>query len=305
MYQHTIANSIEFTGVGVHTGALSHVRVLPSDTEGIVFKRVDLPESPFIKADYTNILKTDYATTIGIGNATISTIEHMLAAFYATGVDNAIVEVNAPEVPVLDGSSADIVKAIERVGLRRLNAKRRFIRIKKAIRIDDGDRFVCILPFRKREADELLTIEYTMDFNHRSLDRQTCYLNLTKESFKAEVMEARTFGFLKDVEMLRKHGLARGGTLDNAVVIDENLIMNDGGLRYPDEFVRHKVLDLVGDISLAGYPLIGRVKAYKSGHGLNAKLATAIAATPANWEYVELRDDNSIIHPPPAAVVNA
>lgn len=289
MFQRTLNKAVKFSGIGVHTGELVEVEILPTETStGISFERGDLKGSPTIKALAENVVATDFATTIGIDDCRISTIEHLMAAFYCLGVDNAHVIVGGPEMPILDGSSALLVEMIEEAGLKTQNASREYLLVKKPIRVKDGERFVYLLPFRSRSEEQTLTIECTMDFTHPSLDRQSYSIDVTADTFKEEIMRARTYGFLKDVEMLRKNGFAKGGSLDNAIVLGEGYIMNEEGLRFPDEFVRHKVLDLIGDISMAGRPIIGRVKAFLSGHGLNHSLVKEILKSTDSVEVVEL-----------------
>ena len=289
MFQRTLNKAIEFSGVGVHTGELVEVKILPADASvGISFERGDLKGSPIIKALAENVVATDFATTIGIGDCRVSTIEHLMAAFYCLGVDNAHVIVHGPEMPILDGSSAPLLEMIEEAGLKNQNASKEYLLVKKPVRVKDGDRFVYLLPFRNRREGQTLTIECTMDFTHPSLDRQSYSIDVTADSFKEEIMRARTYGFLKDVEMLRRNGLAKGGSLDNAIVLGEGYIMNEEGLRFPDEFVRHKVLDLIGDISMAGRPIIGRIKAFLSGHGLNHMLVKEILKSTDSVEVVEM-----------------
>jgi UDP-3-O-[3-hydroxymyristoyl] N-acetylglucosamine deacetylase len=287
MYQKTIKNKIEFSGVGLHTGANSRVVVLPTEADtGICFVRKDLPGTSPIRAGVSSVVATSYATTLGSADATVSTVEHLLAAFYALGVDNASVEVEGPEIPVLDGSAAPFVEMIREAGLKTLESPKRYMVIKKPIKVSDGDRFIHLIPSR----DEEFSIDYTIDFPHPYLQEQSFSMSFSSSSsdiFSREVAGARTFGFLREVKLLRANGLAKGGSLDNAVVVGDMDILNEGGLRYPDEFVRHKVLDFIGDLSLIGVPLIGRIKAHRAGHSLNYKLAQKVLKNPGRWEMVD------------------
>jgi len=282
MKQQTIKNIIEFSGVGLHTGCQVRGRIMPSCADtGITFFRRDLQGAPAIRATSSNVISTSYATTLGARGATVSTIEHIMAAFYGMGVDNAIVEIDGPEVPILDGSSVEFVSMIESSGLATLSAPRRYIVIKKPIKVIEDDKYIFLLPTEEAE----LSINYSIDFSHPFLSKQSFSRLFTKDVFRKELGSARTFGFLKDVEMLRANGLAKGGSLENAIVISDTEILNEGGLRYPDEFVRHKVLDLMGDIALVGAPIRGKIIAYRSGHALNHKLSQEIWRKPGSWEF--------------------
>ncbi|MCK5237039.1 MAG: UDP-3-O-acyl-N-acetylglucosamine deacetylase [Deltaproteobacteria bacterium] len=295
MHQTTIDKIIGFSGIGLHTGDFVKCKMIPSCADsGIRFVRTDLPGRPQIKANSKHVVSTSYATTIGRKGVTISTVEHLMSAFVGLGVDNVTVEINGGEVPALDGSAAGFVELIEDAGIKRLDAVRKYILIKKPVKVRDGDRFVNILPLH--ENAELLstpkfTIDYTMDFTHPYLDNQAFSLTVTKDSFKKGVASARTYGFLKDVEMLRANGLARGGSLDNAIVVGDNEILNEDGLRYDNEFVRHKVLDVIGDLSLIGYPIIGRIQAHRSGHDLNQALVAKTLKSLKCWEVIDMTEE--------------
>jgi len=280
--QQTVREIIRFSGVGLHTGSHVNVRVCPADDDtGIVFIRKDIPGCLPIKAEALNVVATTYATTLGFEKGvTVSTVEHLLAAFYGLGVDNAIVELDGPEVPILDGSASSFIEMIEDAGLKELDCPRRRLVIKKPVKVSDGEKFAILLPSEGTD----LRIDYTIDFSHPFLSRQSFATLFGRDAFKSEVGSARTFGFLKDVEMLKANGLARGGSLDNAIVISDTEILNEGGLRYPDEFVRHKVLDMMGDLSLIGAPVSGHLIAHRSGHALNHKLVRSVLKTPGAWE---------------------
>lgn len=293
MYQKTLNSAVEFSGIGLHTGRPVKARVLPSagDT-GISFIRKDIPDSPVIKVESANVTATSYATTLGVNGVTVSTVEHILSAFYALGVDNAVVEVFGPEIPIMDGSAGLIADMLEAVGLRSQNSPKKYLLVKKPIKITEGGKYIHLLPPRQ-EGEFNLTIDYTIDFAHPYLDRQSFKTTLTPEVFKKELRQARTFGFLRDVEMLKTSGLAIGGSLDNAVVIGETSILNEGGLRFEDEFVRHKVVDLIGDISLAGLPIIGKIKAFRSGHSLNQELVSKLLKSRGAWKVVERIEEDA------------
>jgi len=281
MKQRTIKKEIAFSGVGLHSGRDVLVRLLPAgDDNGIRFVRTDLPGRPSVKALWSNVVDTNYATTLGEGGVTVATVEHILAALYGLGVDNADVEVHGSEIPILDGSAGEFVRKIEAVGLRRLSAGRRFIVVKRPIKVSSGEKYLMLLPSKEPG----LRIDYSIDFDHSLLSKQSFRTHCTREAFIEEIGSARTFGFLSDIEMLRANGLAMGGSLSNAVVVGESHILNEDGLRYPDEFVRHKTLDLIGDLSLAGARVRGLVVAHRSGHALNHRLLQKIGRHRSRWE---------------------
>ncbi len=280
--QTTVNKVIEFGGRGLHTGSSVRVRILPSEeNSGICFVRKDLKGAPVIPATVENVVDTCYATTIGVGSARVATVEHLMAAFYALGVDNAVVEVWGPELPILDGSAGMFVEFIERAGTRRQNAPRKIVVVTRPVRIKEGGRFVALLP---PEGYGGLKIDYRMDFYYSYLESQSISIRLTPMEFKKSLSRAKTFGFLNDVEMLRENGLARGGGLDNAIVIGEENIINREIMRYEDEFVRHKVLDLIGDLALLGIRLCARVEGYRAGHYLNYRLAKKFLKKRDCWE---------------------
>lgn len=282
--QHTIKDIIGFSGVGLHTGRDVNVRIIPSGEDtGITFLRKDIPNSPAIRAVASNVVATSYATTIGAKGVTVSTIEHLMAALYGLGVDNAVVELDGPEVPVMDGSASHFIEAIEGVGLMAQASPRRHLVIKRPVKVEDRDKYVLFLPSEEAE----FTIDYSIDFSHPMLSKQTFTRLFSTDVFKEEIAGARTFGFLRDIETLKANGLAKGGSLDNAIVIGDSDILNEDGLRYPDEFVRHKALDLMGDISLIGAPVIGHLIAHRSGHSLNHRLVQEILRKPARWEFTD------------------
>ncbi|MCD6296079.1 MAG: UDP-3-O-acyl-N-acetylglucosamine deacetylase, partial [Deltaproteobacteria bacterium] len=262
--QRTLKDQVECTGIGLHSGERVHlnIRPAPSDT-GIKFVRTDLHGHPMVKARFDNVYSTTLATTIGCNGCRVATIEHLMAAFFGLGIDNAVVELDGPEVPIMDGSTAPFIFLIKSAGIREQKSPKQFIVIKKPFKVDDGNRSVHIYPSKE------LKITYTIDFEHPLLRNQKYELRFSGRDFVREISRARTFGFLKDVQTLKENGLAKGGSLDNAVVIDDFRIINEDGLRFEDEFVRHKILDFIGDLSIVGSPVIGHFVVEKSGHFLN------------------------------------
>jgi UDP-3-O-[3-hydroxymyristoyl] N-acetylglucosamine deacetylase len=281
--QRTLKNSIRATGVGLHTGKkiLMTLRPAPVDT-GIVFVRSDLPAAPYIRAHAENVGDTVLGTTLVKERVRVSTVEHLLSAFAGLGIDNAMVEVSAPEVPIMDGSAGPFVFLLQSAGIEEQRAAKRFIRIKRPMRVDDGDKWAEFHPF------DGFKVNFEIEFNHPIFKRrsQRASMDFSTTSFLKEVSRARTFGFMRDLEMLRSRNLALGGSLDNAIVLDDFRVLNEDGLRYEDEFVKHKILDAIGDLYLLGHGLIGEFSGYKSGHALNNKLLRALLADPATWEEV-------------------
>lgn len=285
--QRTIRKSVECTGIGLHTGKKVNLRVNPAPPDhGIVFVRVDLPGKIHIKAVMENVIDTNLATTIGKDGAVISTIEHLMATFAGLGIDNALVELDSPEVPIMDGSAAPFVYLLKTAGTQKQKKFKKFIVIKKPFRVVDGDKAVAFLPSSELE------IFYTIDFDHPLLSDQVYVMEFSDTVFEREISRARTFGFLKDVETLQRNGFARGGSLDNAVVIDDFRVLNEEGLRFPDECVRHKILDSIGDLSLLGYPMISHFVAHKSGHTLNHRLIKKLQNSVKGWKLVEISAKN-------------
>lgn len=278
MTQRTIAEKATCAGIGLHSGAVAHVALYPARPgSGIVFVRTDLPGAPEIPARRSALASTRLATTLGRGEATVGTVEHLLAAVAALGIDNLRVEVDGPEVPVMDGSAAPFVALLREAGSFDQRVARRVIRVRRPLAVRDGDRAIRIAPASR------LSVAYAVDFPHPAIGKQSIDLTIDGSSFERELARARTFGFLHEVEALWRSGLARGGNLDNTVVLDERRVVNAGGLRFPDEFVRHKALDLVGDLALLGMPLLARVEVERGGHALHQQLVERILATPEAW----------------------
>ena len=282
MYQRTIAEKISCTGIGLHSGEPVQLTLSPARAgSGIVFVRTDLPIPVEIPARPDCVTATQYATTLGRGRATVGTVEHLLAAVYSLGVDNLRVEVEGPEVPVMDGSSASFVFLLRSAGIFDQPAPRARLRVQRPLEIRDGERSIRIEPARE------LRISYAIDYLHPAIGRQTLTdIAVNGESFEREICRARTFGFLHEVQTLWKLGLARGGNLDNTVVLDEERVLNRDGVRFPDEFVRHKVLDLIGDLALLGMPLEGHVHVERGGHALHQRLLSELLASQRAWRVV-------------------
>ena len=283
--QKTLKTSIHCTGTGLHSGTKVSMTLHPAAPgTGIVFRRTDFyGRGAEIVADWQHVVDTRLCTALGNGaNIRVGTVEHLMAAFYGCEIDNAVVEINGAELPIMDGSAQPFVFLVECAGIVEQEAPRRAIEILSRVAIDDGKRSVSLEP-----ADGF-SIEFEIDFDNAFLSRQTCRLPLDPASFRQEVSRARTFGFEHEVARLREVGLARGGSLDNAVVIGADRILNADGLRYQDEFVRHKVLDCVGDLYLAGASIIGHVRCVRSGHRLNNQMLRTLFAQPDAWRYVEM-----------------
>ncbi len=289
--QRTLKNVIRATGVGLHTGEKVYLtlRPAPADT-GIVFRRVDLPEPVEIPAIAANVGDTRLSTTLEKDGVRISTVEHLLSAFAGLGIDNAYVDVSAPEVPIMDGSAGPFVFLIQSAGVEEQNRPKKFIRILERVEVRDGDKYARFEPF------EGFKVSFGIDFDHPVFteDTQFASIDFSSTSFVKEVSRARTFGFLREIEMLRARNLALGGSMDNAIVVDDYRVLNEDGLRYEDEFVKHKILDAIGDLYLLGHSLIGAFYGYKSGHALNNKLLNKLVATPSAWEEVVFDDEDAL-----------
>ncbi|MFT7404244.1 UDP-3-O-acyl-N-acetylglucosamine deacetylase [Zhongshania sp.] len=299
--QRTLRNTIRATGIGLHTGEKVYLTLKPAPVDsGVIFRRTDLNPVVEIHARAENVGDTTLSTTLMNGDVRVSTVEHLLSAMAGLGIDNAYVEVSSSEVPIMDGSAGPFVFLIQSAGIEEQNAPKKFIRIKRPVTVKDGDKVASFLPF------DGFKVSFTIDFDHPVFKDRTGHaeLDFSSTSFVKEVSRARTFGFMHEIEYLRSKGLAQGGSVDNAIVVDEYRILNEEGLRYEDEFVKHKVLDAIGDLYLLGTSLIGEFRAYKSGHGLNnASLRALIKDTDA-WEWVTFEDpaDAPISYMAPAAV---
>ena len=285
--QRTLKNVIRATGIGLHSGEKVYLTLRPAAIDtGIVFRRVDLSEPVEIKAVPDNVGETTLSTTLIKDGVRISTVEHLLSALAGLGIDNAYIDLNTAEVPIMDGSAGPFVFLIQSAGIEEQNAAKKFIRIKRSVTVEDGDKWVRFEPF------DGFKVAFSIEFDHpvfKGRD-QSAEIDFSTTSFVKEVSRARTFGFMNQIEMLRMNNLALGGSLDNAVVVDDYRILNEDGLRYEDEFVKHKILDAIGDLYLLGHSLIGAFYGYKSGHALNNKLLRALLANESAWEVVTFDD---------------
>ncbi|HTY68214.1 MAG TPA: UDP-3-O-acyl-N-acetylglucosamine deacetylase [Alphaproteobacteria bacterium] len=291
--QKTLKTSIGCTGIGLHSGARVSMTIHPaSPGAGIVFRRTDLRgAAALVPATWQNVIDTQLCTAIGNGQgARIGTIEHLMAALYGCEIDNALIDIDGPEVPVMDGSAAPFVFLIECAGSVDQAAVRRGIEVRREISVVEDDCRMTLAPPARGGG---LALDFEIDFGTTAVSRQTCQLAVAPEVFKSNLARARTFGFAHDIDRLQAAGLARGGSLENAIVISGDRILNDDGLRFEDEFVRHKMLDCVGDLYLAGAPVLGRVIASRSGHRHNNRLLHALFATPDAFRYVELVESSA------------
>ncbi|MGH1469776.1 MAG: UDP-3-O-acyl-N-acetylglucosamine deacetylase [Cellvibrionaceae bacterium] len=288
--QRTLKNEIRATGVGLHTGQKVLLVLKPANADtGIVFRRVDLDPVVEIQATAANVGDTTLSTSLLSGDVRVSTVEHLLSALAGLGIDNVIVDVNASEVPIMDGSAGPFVFLIQSAGIVEQNAHKKFIRIKKPVTVEEGDKKASFLPF------DGFKVSFSIDFDHPVFrDRvNEATVDFSSTSFVKEVSRARTFGFMHEFEYLRSKGLAKGASPDNAIAVDEFRILNEDGLRYKDEFVKHKVLDAIGDLYLLGNSLIGEFKAHKSGHALNNKSLRKLIEQEDAWEVVTFDDENA------------
>ena len=276
MFQSTIAKEASAHGVGLHTGVFGHVRLLPAPADtGIVFRRSDL-DGFHIEAQGRNVARVSYATSLMKQGVLLSTTEHLLAAIYSCGIDNVFIEIDAIEIPILDGSAEPFMQMLEHAGVRKLRRKRRYLKVLKSLEVEEGDRRIGIYP-----ADEFRVRCY-VDFPHPLVGQQEVEMVVSPETFRHLLARARTFCFERDIEPLRSMGLIRGGSLENAIVLTNDGVMN-GPLRFPDEFGRHKALDLIGDLALTGLPLLARVEAHKAGHALHTQLVSRLLGDPSLW----------------------
>jgi UDP-3-O-[3-hydroxymyristoyl] N-acetylglucosamine deacetylase len=279
--QRTLKSEVSLEGIGLHSGNMIQLKLKPaSPNRGVVFVRTDLENTPEISAHYKNIVSTQLATTLGCGKASISTVEHVMAALQGLGIDNVIVEVNGPEVPIMDGSSAVFCKAIEAVGVESQCQVRPYLALRKKVELKIAEKWAVAEPASRLE------IHASIEWDHPSIGYQEFHYQEGKTPFE-ELARARTFGFVREVEALKKMGLARGASLANAVALDHALVLNPEGLRFPDEFVRHKVLDALGDFKLAGIPIHAYVRLHRAGHDLHSQLLTEIFKNPDNFEIID------------------
>jgi len=290
--QRTLKSLTKAVGVGLHSGQRVELTLRPAAPDsGIVFRRVDLADAPEIRVSPQAVTETRLASTLSAGGAKVHTVEHLMSACAGLGVDNMYVDITAEEVPILDGSAASFVFLLQNAGIVMQNAARRFVRIKSAVEVRDGTgaqaKWARLLPYNGYK------LGFEIDFNHPAVDStgQRVEFDLGAGNYAKDIARARTFGFTKDVEMMRANGLAMGGGMDNAIVMDDYKVLNAGGLRYDDEFVKHKILDAMGDLYLLGHPLLAHYEARRSGHALNNVLLRALLDQPAAWEMVSFEDE--------------
>ncbi|MCG8673094.1 MAG: UDP-3-O-acyl-N-acetylglucosamine deacetylase [Pseudomonadales bacterium] len=288
--QRTLKNTIRATGIGLHTGEKVYLTLRPAPVDtGIVFCRTDLDPVVEIKAKAGNVGDTTLSTALVNGDVKVSTVEHLLSAMAGLGIDNAYVDLSAGEVPIMDGSAGPFVFLLQSAGIEEQNALKKFIRIKRKVTVKDDDKTATFLPF------DGFKVGFTIEFDHPVFKGRTqaASVDFSSTSFVREVSRARTFGFMRDIEYLRANNLALGGSVDNAIVVDDYRILNEDGLRYEDEFVKHKVLDAIGDLYLLGNSLIGEFQGHKSGHALNNALLRELLAQEDAWEIVTFEDESS------------
>ncbi len=279
--QRTIAKKVSVTGIGIHSGKKVTLTLHPAAADfGIQFRRVDILNAPILKASAETVGATENNTTIGAGANSVHTVEHLLSAFYGFGIDNVFCEIDGPEVPIMDGSGASFVFLLKETGIVTLNKSKKFLIVLEKIRVEVDDKWAEIEPSSK------LIIDSTIVFAHPSIKSQNKIFEFSCENYISEIGRARTFGLLKDVDALKRKGLIKGGSLDNAIVLDDYRVVNPEGLRFADEFVRHKILDTIGDISLLGYEIAGKITTFKSGHNLHNLLCRKLLATPSAYEIV-------------------
>ena len=291
-YQNTLNNSLTFSGITLHKGIISNIQIKPSQEDtGISFIRTDAKNNNIIKAHYLNVSETNLCTKLSNNNGiSISTVEHLMAAFIGFGIDNALVEVDGPELPILDGSSAPFVNAFKRTGIKTLNQKRKVINVLKKVSIIEKDRFITLEP------NNFLSVNMEINHDCKLINSQSFSFDLQGSLFEDQLMSARTYGFKEHASMLIKKGLALGASENNALVFNGDTVLNNDGLRYFNEPVRHKILDCLGDFFMAGYRINGKINAYKSGHELNNKLIHALFTENENWELKTIDSENNINH---------
>lgn len=281
LYQRTIAKKVEVTGIGIHSGKKVTLTLHPAEADfGIQFRRTDIPGAELLKATAQTVGATENNTTIGEGRNSVHTVEHLLSVFYGLGINNVYCEIDGPEVPIMDGSGASFVFLLKETGISTLNKSKKFLVVLEPVKVEVGDKWAMIEPASK------LVIESTIVFTHPIIKTQKKTFEFSCENYINEISRARTFGMLRDVDMLKRKGLAKGGSLDNAIVLDDFKVINNDGLRFGDEFIRHKILDTIGDISLLGYEIAGKITTFKSGHNLHNLLCRKLLETPKAFQVV-------------------
>ncbi len=285
-HQRTVLQSVSCSGIGVHSGKTVNLTIKSApENHGIRFVRTDLPGKPGVTAHFNNVVDTSLATVIGSEGCIVSTIEHLMASFSGLSIDNAIVEVDAYELPIMDGSAAPFTSLIKSAGIQDQDDPRHFFIFKEAIELSENGKSVRIRP------SDRFSITYTIEYDHPLIGKQTLSIEIDENAFEKEICSARTFGFFHEVELMKRYGLARGGSLDNAVVIDKEGVLNEGGLRFEDEFTRHKILDCIGDFSLLGMPILGSIDVKKSGHAFNHAFLEKVFAEKRSWETCQIGSD--------------
>ena len=283
--QRTVAEEISCTGIGLHSGKKINLTIKPAPpNSGISFERIDISPGCRVKASFDNVVDTNMATTIGFNGYSVSTVEHIMAAFFGMGIDNALVQIDGGEIPIMDGSSAPFIFLLKNAGVTIQNSHKRFLLVKKSVKVKDGNRSVQLNPSNE------LKITYKIDFDHPLIKDQSYEISFSKSNFVDEISRARTFGFLRDVQTLRNNGLAKGGSVDNAIVVDDFRVLIEDGLRYKNEFVRHKLLDFIGDLAILRCVPIGHFVVERSGHSMNQKLLRLFMAQEKSWEVVRFKN---------------
>ena len=287
-YQKTILKEVAFSGVGLHSGLKTEVKILPAaENYGIIFKRTDLGMNNIIKANFENVSSATLCTTLqNKFNVTVSTVEHLLAALYITGIDNALIEIGNREVPIMDGSSKEFVETIFRTGLKKQNAKRKFLKVTKNFKLQEGEKKISIEP-----NNEGFKVDFQLVYSNKVIGIQNNQINFSDTDL-THVYTSRTFCLFEDIEKIKKKGLAKGGTLENAVVVKDNKILNTEGLRNEKEFVNHKILDCIGDLYLTGYKIIGKIKCSQGGHKLTNQLLRKVFKNNENYSIIEIKEKN-------------
>lgn len=291
IYQRTLAKDVKVTGIGLHSGKKVTLKLIPAEADfGIQFVRVDLANSSRMKANALTVGTTENATTLGSGVEAIHTVEHLLGTLYGLGIDNCLIEIDGPEVPIMDGSGASFVFLLKEAGIKNLNKSKKFLVILDTVRVEKDGKWAQFEPHHN------LLIDSTIVFAHPIIKTQRFDFEFSCETFIQDISRARTFGFARDVDMLKRKGLIKGGSLDNAIVLDDYKVMNPEGLRFANEFVRHKILDTIGDVSLLGHELAGKITTYKSGHNLHNLLCRKLLETPSAYEIVSASALKADVH---------
>ena len=290
LFQKTISKQIEFTGIGLHSGLESAVKIIPAaENYGIVFKRTDLNQNNFIKANFSNVSSARLCTTIqNKFNVSVSTVEHLLAALYMTGIDNALIEINASEVPIMDGSSKEFVTTILKIGVKKQNIKRKYLKILKKFQIQENEKFISIEPNKNS-----FNVDFQLVYSNNVIGKQRNQIDFSNKDL-TNVYTSRTFCLFEDVEKIKKIGLAKGGSLDNAIVVKDNEILNSTGLRNSKEFVNHKILDLAGDFMLSGHRILGSVTCIQGGHSLSNLFLRNFLKDTSNYSIIELEESKAV-----------